>query len=399
MSADPKRSLQIDVYGHYLGLRHMRNPIAFARRACGLGLFTWLFLSTAHAYEAIDLSGFRDGIKHWNDKYGRDRADERYAPDQVVQIADNILTYQLEDGGWPKNLDPQLKVSEAELRPLLGRSLSRSTLDNRSTYPQIIYLAQVYTQTKQQKYLKSVERGLGYILAEQRASGGWRGADVDAVTYNDDVMLGVMRLFRDINRGVDHFNWLDEGLRQRVSASLARAIEVTLRCQVVVDGVKTAWGQQHSHDTFEPVKARSYELPAICSAESSGILRFLMEIEDPLPEIVSAIEAGVAWIERAKISGIRIKDIEIDPVRFHNHTTTRDRVVVEDPGAPPIWARYYEVDTNRPFFCNRDGIKVYSLAEVKLERRTGYGWYTGSPSRLLDVDYPAWKARCQSGSM
>ena len=124
-----------------------------------------------------------------------------------------------------------------------------------------------------------------------------------------------------------------------------------------------------------------------------------MEIEDPLPEIVSAIEAGVAWIERAKISGIRIKDIEIDPVRFHNHTTTRDRVVVEDPGAPPIWARYYEVDTNRPFFCNRDGIKVYSLAEVKLERRTGYGWYTGSPSRLLDVDYPAWKARCQSGSM
>ena len=35
---------------------------------------------------------------------------------------------------------------------------------------------------------------------------------------------------------------------------------------------------------------------------------------------------------------------------------------------------------------------VVSLAEVALERRTGYGWYGHWPQRLLDREYPAWRA-------
>lgn len=100
----------------------------------GLGLSVGSVI--AADYEAIDLSGFRDGIKHWNDKYGRDRKDAVCAPHQIIEIADNILTCQLQDGGWPKNLHPQLRVPEPELRALLGRSLMRSTLDNRSAYAQ-----------------------------------------------------------------------------------------------------------------------------------------------------------------------------------------------------------------------------------------------------------------------
>ncbi len=45
------------------------------------------------------------------------------------------------------------------------------------------------------------------------------------------------------------------------------------------------------------------------------------------------------------------------------------------------------------FFCNRDGIKVYSLDKVKLERRTGYSWYGGYATSLLAGDYPKWKKR------
>jgi PelA/Pel-15E family pectate lyase len=378
-------------------------------RMIGTSFSEWTFKATvlagmigfstslpAQPYEPIDLSAFRDGIKHWNDKYGRDRRDERFAPSQIVEIADNILTYQFDDGGWPSNLDPQLDIPESELRSILGTSLNRSTLDNRCTYPQIIYLASVYTQTGLERFRTGAERGLAYIMHEQRPSGGWRGANVDAVTYNDDVMIGTMRLLREIASEPPHFAWVDETLRNKSRASLDRAIAVTLKCQIVVDGVKTAWGQQHSHETFEPVKARSYELSAICPVESSGILMFLMGIEDPSPEVVEAIEAAVAWIDRSKIMGIRIDAFEIVPVRFENHSTTKDRAVVADPDAAPLWTRYYEVETNRPFFCNRDGIKVYSLAEVALERRTGYGWYSGSPNRLLDVHYPAWKKRMAS---
>jgi hypothetical protein len=34
----------------------------------------------------------------------------------------------------------------------------------------------------------------------------------------------------------------------------------------------------------------------------------------------------------------------------------------------------------------------YSLAEIDVERRTGYAWYGDWPHRLLTADYPAWQA-------
>ena len=352
----------------------------------------------AAEYAPIDLSGFRDGAKHWNDKYGRDREDDRFAPEEIINIAENILTYQLPDGGWPKNLDPQLNAPESEIRELLGRSLNRSTFDNRSTYTQIAYLAQVYRVTRLERYRESAERGLDYVFREQRPTGGWRGADVDAITYNDDVMLGVMRLLREVQRQGAEFDWLDDARREQAATALKRAIEVTLKCQIVTGGVKTAWCQQHSHTTFEPVEARAYELPSICPVESSGIVRFLMGIEEPSPEVVEAIEAAVTWIDRSRITGVRVRSIRIEPVRYENHTATRDRVVIADADAPPIWARYYEIETNRPFFCNRDGVKVYSLAEVHPERRTGYSWYSQGPLKLLTSDYPAWQARLARNS-
>ena len=64
-----------------------------------------------------------------------------------------------------------------------------------------------------------------------------------------------------------------------------------------------------------------------------------------------------------------------------------------DQNAKPMWARFYEIDTNRPFFCGRDGVKKYALAEIEYERRNGYAWLGYWPESLLSKDYPAWKAR------
>lgn len=349
----------------------------------------------SRTYEAIDLAPLRDSMSHWRKRYGRDRNDVMYEPTQIVHIAENLLGLQNEDGGWPKDVDWQIAIHPDTVRAIKGVRSLRSTLDNRSTYTQVAYLAQVYTQTGLGRYRKSVERGLDYIFREQRPSGGWRGWDVDAITYNDDVMLGTMRTMRDIVNGVEHFAWLDDTYRKEAKDALDRAIDVTLKCQIVVNGKKTAWCQQHDHETLLPTKARSYELPSICPAESTGIVLFLMEIENPSAEVIDAIDHAMAWFEVAKIEGIRIETVKIDAARFKNHTATTDRVVVKDPHAPPLWARFHEVDTFRPFMCNRDGNKVYSLAEVALERRTGYGWYGGWPRRLIERDYPEWKQRLQ----
>ncbi len=362
-----------------------------------IALTAWMCLpiGLSHSVQPplIDGSGFQDIIKHWNDKYGRDRQDLIYDPSQFVEIADKIVAFQLPDGGWPKSFNPILNVPEAELRSLLGQSLDRSTLDNRTTYTHIDYLAKVYSACGEERFRTATERGLDYIFNEQRPTGGWRGADVDAVTYNDDVMVGVMQLLSDIDNEQTQFGWLDPERRHQATSSLKRAIDVTLKCQIEVNGIKTGWCQQHSHETFLPVKARSYELPSICPVESSGIVRFLMAMDQPSAAVVDAIEAAVRWIDRSAIEGQRVEEIEIPPERFEGHTATRDRIVVQDPTAPRIWTRYYEIETNRPFFCNRDGTIVYSLSEVHPERRTGYGWYSGAPGRLLEKDYPAWKSR------
>ncbi|MBT4137460.1 MAG: pectate lyase [Candidatus Latescibacteria bacterium] len=354
-------------------------------------------VAKSEMYEEIDLRPLRDSMSHWRKRYGRDRNDRMYEPAQIVLIAENIVGLQNEDGGWPKDVDWQVEIHPDTVRAIKGVRSLRSTLDNRSTYTHVAYLAKVYTVTELERYRKSAERGLDFIFGLQNVSGGWRGWDVDAITYNDDVMLGTMRTMRDIVDGASHFSWVDDAYRQKAKVALDRAIEVTLKCQIVVNGKKTAWCQQHDHETLLPTKARSYELPSICPGESTGIVEFLMEIEEPSVEVIDAIEHAMAWFEVSKIEGIRVETVKVDATRFKNHTATTDRVVVEDATAPPLWARFHEVDTFRPFMCNRDGIVVYSLAEVALERRTGYGWYGGWPRRLMNKGYPEWKKRIGKG--
>ncbi len=205
-------------------------------------------------------------------------------------------------------------------------------------------------------------------------------------------MTGIMGMLLDIRLGADYFAWVDDSHRKRLSAALDRAVAVTLACQIVVNGKRTGWCQQHDHDTLAPTKARAYELPSIGAAETVSIVEFLIRLPDPSEDVIGAIDNAVAWLDRARIHGIRIDRVPIPPQRFKGHTATEDVVAVSDPGAPDLWARYYEVDTGRPFFCNRDGIKVYTLAEVELERRTGYAWYGAWATKLIEKDYPAWKS-------
>lgn len=48
---------------------------------------------------------------------------------------------------------------------------------------------------------------------------------------------------------------------------------------------------------------------------------------------------------------------------------------VEDPNVSPLWGRFYEIKTNRLFFCDRDGIPKYDYSNIDQERSTGYKWY------------------------
>ncbi len=352
--------------------------------SCAIGVVLVTFAAIAHADEPpVDIALFRDSISHWNNEHGRDRNDPRFDPSEYEAIADRLVAFQNPDGGWPKNVDWLLNIDADEIRAIKGRGIYRSTFDNRNVYPQIGYLVKAAKRSREKRYELTAIRGLDYIFNEQRSSGGWRGSDIDAITYNDDVMTGVMALLLDASNGQSPFDLLSKEYLERSGESLQRAVDATLRCQIRVQGRLTGWCQQHDHETFEPVAARSYELPAICPAETTSIVRFLMRLDSDDERVRQSIDSAIRWLEASAIHGVRIERFDIGPVRFKNHTATTDVRVVQDPNAPPVWARYYEIETNLPFFCNRDGVKVYALEDVALERRTGYAWYGRWPESLL----------------
>jgi len=341
----------------------------------------------------IDISGFDDGIRHWKNGPGKGLVYERFEVDQINEIADNLLKFQNPDGGWPKNIDWLGKLDYNEVWKRLSNFEKKSTCDNRNTYTQIEYLSKVYTETDEEKYRDAAVRGLDFILSTQNQSGGWRGADVDAITFNDELMTGIMNLLLDIVEGRNYYNWIGKDLMIRIEESLRRAVDVTLKCQIVVNGNKTGWCQQHDHKTLLPVKARSYELPSIASLETTSIVEFLMRFYPPEQNIIEAINSAVAWLEESKIYEIRLERIKVDNSNINENYKRYDLKVVEDKDALPIWARYYEIETNGPFFSNRDGVKVFNLDEVDQERRIGYAWYGYWPSELLNSKYPEWLER------
>lgn len=345
------------------------------------------------------LQAFSDGVKHYQDGSGRS-AYPRYPTDAQRAIAENILRYQRENGGWASNWDPLRILSTEEVAALTAdRAKTDTTLDNRATYPEVEFLSQAYLDTGDVRFRDGALRGLAFLFEAQYANGGWphsypsRENYRPHITFMDDVMSGVLSTLRRVADGTVPFTFVPQETRARAADAVRRGDALLLQLQVVVAGVPTVWAGQYDEVTLQPTQGRSFELPSLVSSESVGVVRYLMSIEAPSPAVRASITHAIAWFEKARIEGIRVDTIPIEPIRYENHTATFDRIVVADPKAPPLWARFYEIDSNRPFMANRDGIKVYNLAEVSPERRSGYGWYTTLPTSLLSKDYPAWRDR------
>jgi PelA/Pel-15E family pectate lyase len=109
-----------------------------------------------------------------------------------------------------------------------------------------------------------------------------------------------------------------------------------------------------------------------------------MRVKNPSFRIRQSILAAVEWLDLVKIPGYKYIDI-VAP----NEPKGTDRVLVPD-AYKTVWARFYEIATNRPIFSGRDSRKKYNVAEIEVERRTGYAWYGTWPEKLIKIEYPEW---------
>lgn len=299
-----------------------------------------------------------------------------YKSAEAIRLADAVVRYQNVDGGWGKNIDPNLPFVKSE-------GSTESTIDNGATWTHLMFLARVVTATKEERFRKAFDTGLDYLLAAQYLNGGWpqyfplRKGYYTHITFNDGAMIGVLELLRAVARRTPEYRFVDAKRRMRCAGAVEKGIDCILRCQVVVKGKRTVWCAQHDETTFAPAPARAYEKVSLSGSESVGVVRFLMGIEKPDRPMREAVEGAVDWFQSGKLGGLRYENRELK----------------KDPAAPPLWARFYEIETNRPIFSGRDGVVRYDLGEIEEERRKGYNWYTTAPQELLTKDYPAWKAR------
>lgn len=318
-----------------------------------------------------------------------------FASPEAARVGENLLLWQRENGGWPKDVDMVPPLAAGERDALVSsRSRTDTTIDNGATHTQVRFLSRLFAAARDGRFRKGALRGIDFLLAAQYPNGGWpqffplRADYSRHVTFNDGAMAGVLALLLEVADGRDPFAFVDASRRERAARAVARGVAAILASQVVVAGRKTAWGAQHDAGSLEPRPARAFEPVALASSESVGVVRFLMSLPSPSREVVAAVDAAAAWLLSVRIDGLRV-----ERRRSPSFPDGVDVVATPDPSAPPVWARFYEIGTDRPLFSGRDGVVKGSLAEIEHERRTGYAWYVDAPASLLSRDYPAWKAR------
>lgn len=321
---------------------------------------------------------------------------EFFSTAEAARIGDNLLLYQQTTGGWPKNIDMAKKLSDSEKKKVEAQktNVKESTIDNRATSTEIIYLSKLYNATGNSRYKDAVMKGMRYLFDAQYNNGGWpqfyprNKGYYTHITYNDDAMINVMKIMRDASLGKAPFAFLPDSVKQKAKTALDKGIDCILKTQYVQNGKLTVWCAQHDEKTLKPANARAFELASLSGQESDDIVLFLMSLSKPSQAIVNSVEAAVEWFHNTEIDGYKRE-------YFKNADGKKDWRLVkcaDGEESKPLWARFYTLDGNRPFFCDRDGVMKFDVSEIGHERRNGYSWYNSEAFKVFKK-YDQWSRK------
>ena len=339
----------------------------FAKRFAGAAVAAGLFISSAASVLPQTMTSLvvyaGDNDFSWSTYSNKDAS--WWSGSEAAGIADEIVRYQLSDGGWRKDMKTETTGS-----------WNKSTIDNNATWGQIRFLARIYGATQNEKYRNSCLKGIDLLINGQYSNGGWPQVFNDAgtyhahITFNDTAMVAVLRVLQEIANKSGDFAFIDSTRQSQAKNAVEKGIECILRCQITVNGTLTAWCQQHDEFTLAPAAARAYELPSVCTSESVGIVDFLRSLPDPDERIIRSINAAVTWFDSVKIEN----------TKFDWNSDKSDKVVTTVPGST-IWARFYDLQNLKPLFSDRDGQAYTDVSQISQERRTGYSWYGTWPAK------------------
>lgn len=376
------------------------------------------YLARSDAQRAADraaLAAEREGMASWpappqgghsEDSMPLDKPAAWYGSEAARTVVANILSFQTPAGGWGKN-QPRDRAPRQKGQAYVADNNNKratpgdfdtaqdpqwtyvGTVDNDATITEIRFLAKAAPQLPAElakACRDATERGVRYLLAAQFPNGGWpqvwplQGGYHDAVTLNDNAVVEVAELMNWVSRGEAGLAFLPADVKAAAAAAHERAVQLLLATQIRTNGRLTLWAQQHDALTLAPTSARNYEPPALSAGESARALEFLMQQPQPSPQIVQAVHAGIATLRELPVHGRAF--VKVDGTRR----------LVDQPGAGPLWARFYDPVTLKPVFGDRDKSLHDDVNDISAERRNGYSWWGTWPVKALAA-YDAWAAR------
>lgn len=310
-------------------------------------------------------------------------------------LAEKMMVYQLPNGGWGKHMsnkkevDYKKKIDPKLLKIIKAGDNNLATIDNNATSKEINGLINAYSTTKNPAYLKAAEKGIEYLLSMQYENGGFPQYFPNSaiyrkqVTYNDNAMINVLTILYNISEGKEGFDAVSSQLKEKSKVALQKGIACVLKTQVLQNGKLSIWADQYNEVTLAPEKARAFEPMSLATGESVNIVKFLM-LQPVTPEIEKSIRSAVQWFKESKIDG-------------YTYNVSREsekaiRTLSKKEGSA-VWARFYDIPTNKPVFGDRDGSVKFNYEEVSEERRMGYSWYNEAGTKLIENEFPKWLKR------
>jgi PelA/Pel-15E family pectate lyase len=262
-----------------------------------------------------------------------------------------IACAQGAEGGWNAiaNINPRC---EQFLGIGRWRGDSVASLDDAASQSAVLFLIDLATMqatkpTPAPAWLdQAIKRGLEFLLIAQNEAGGWpqkypnNGKTYASYsTLNDGVTSAAIAT---LLRGYEQFG------DSRYLAAAVRGGDFIIKAQGPPS--QPAWAQQYD-SALHPASARKFEPAAFGSEETGFAMNALLDLYEVTGEerFLNPLASARAWLESSIIR-------------------------------PNIWARLYEIGTNRPIYGDRDGSVHYHLDELSRERARGYRWEGEFPS-------------------
>lgn len=257
----------------------------------------------------------------------------------AVEAANALIKGQNDLGGW----DHKIYFDRPK-----GKKVS---FDDNQTQSAISFLMALDQEVDNENLTKAIERALDMMIESQLDNGGWphkyplQGNYHDYATFNDQGINDCIRVMIEANSFYNN---------KAIEKSLDKVGRFLMISQLPPP--QPGWAQQYN-EFLQPAWARTFEPPAVCPYTTVHNINSLIDLYISTGEgkYLEPIPDALRWLRASQLPNGK-------------------------------WGRFLEIGTNKALYYDRGRIRVDSLHQLSLERRTGYGYETDISNSLEAVE-------------